>query len=44
MESMKMETELTAAKPGTVVGIHVGEGQVVGQGDALLDIDPDGEN
>ena len=40
MESMKMETELTAAVSGTVAAVHVTEGQVVGQGDALLDIQP----
>jgi len=40
MESMKMETELTAAVDGTVATIHVTAGQVVGQGDALVDINP----
>jgi biotin carboxyl carrier protein len=40
MESMKMETELTAAVDGTVAAVHVGDGQVVGQGDALVDIAP----
>ena len=40
MESMKMETELAAAVSGTVDQIHVTSGQVVGQGDALIDIEP----
>ena len=38
---MKMETELTAAVAGTVAAIHVKDGQLVGQGDALVDIAPD---
>lgn len=38
IESMKMETELAAAVDGTVSAVHVTEGQVVGQGEALLDI------
>lgn len=38
MESMKMETELTAAMAGSVAEVHVQDGQLVGQGDALLDI------
>ena len=38
MESMKMETELTAGVAGTVERIHVIEGQQVGQGDPLVDI------
>ncbi len=41
MESMKMETELSAAVDGTVATVHVTGGQVVGQGDALLDIEVD---
>jgi biotin carboxyl carrier protein len=40
LESMKMETELTAAVGGTVAVIHVRDGQLVGQGDALVDITP----
>ena len=40
MESMKMETELAAAVNGTVAAVHVSDGQVVGQGDALVDITP----
>jgi len=37
MESMKMETELTAAVDGRVGRIHVTDGQLVGQGEALVD-------
>ncbi len=40
MESMKMETELSAAVAGTVATIHVTDGQVVDQGDALVDVTP----
>ncbi len=40
IESMKMETELAAAVTGTVGRVHVTAGQVVGQGDALVDIEP----
>ncbi len=40
MESMKMETELTAAIGGTVSAVHVVAGQVVGQGAALVDVEP----
>ncbi len=40
MESMKMETEIVATVAGTVATVHVAAGQVVGQGDALVDIDP----
>ena len=43
LESMKMETELAAAVSGTVAAIHVQDGQLVGQGDALVDIAPDDE-
>lgn len=44
LESMKMETERTAAVAGTVARIHVAAGQVVAQGDPLLDVEPeDGE-
>ncbi len=41
MESMKMETELTAAVTGTVSGVEVSAGQVVGQGDLLVEIAAD---
>ena len=41
MESMKMETELTAPVAGTIAEVHVQDGQLVGQGDALVDITPD---
>lgn len=40
MESMKMETELTAAVAGTIVAVHVEADQVVGQGAALVDVEP----
>jgi biotin carboxyl carrier protein len=40
IESMKMETELAAAVAGTVAAVHVRDGQVVGQGEALVDIQP----
>jgi len=43
LESMKMETERTAAVAGTVAAVHVEPGQVVAQGDALLDIEPGAE-
>ena len=38
LESMKMETELTAAVDGTVSAVHVADGQLVGQGEALVEI------
>ncbi len=38
LESMKMETELAAAVDGTVAAVHVQDGQLVGQGDVLVDI------
>jgi len=41
MESMKMETELTAGVAGTVGRIHVAEGQQVGQGESLVDLAPE---
>ena len=46
LESMKMETELTAPAAGTVAAVHVQDGQLVGQGDALVDItvDPEGDD
>jgi len=40
MESMKMETELVASVSGIVAAVHVADGQVVGQGEALVDITP----
>ncbi|PID78509.1 hypothetical protein CSA17_01315 [bacterium DOLJORAL78_65_58] len=40
MESMKMETELTAAVAGVVETVHVADGQVVAQGEALVTITP----
>ncbi len=40
MESMKMETELVASISGIVAAVHVADGQVVGQGAALVDITP----
>jgi biotin carboxyl carrier protein len=40
---MKMETELLAAVAGVVARVHVTDGQVVAQGDPLLDIDPGDE-
>lgn len=39
MESMKMETELVAGVTGSVQKVHVDDGQVVGQGDSLVDIE-----
>ncbi|MFN2370252.1 MAG: acetyl-CoA carboxylase biotin carboxyl carrier protein subunit [Candidatus Krumholzibacteriia bacterium] len=41
LESMKMETELAAAVAGTVARVHVADGQVVAQGDPLVDVAPD---
>ncbi len=40
MESMKMETDLTAAVAGLVAKVHVENDQIVGQGDPLVDIAP----
>lgn len=40
MESMKMETELTAACAGIVDRVAVAEGQIVAQGDLLVAISP----
>lgn len=40
MESMKMESELTAAISGTIVTIHVADGQIVSQGENLVSIEP----
>ncbi len=44
VESMKMETELAARVAGTVSSVEVEAGQVVGQGDTLIIIEPDGED
>jgi biotin carboxyl carrier protein len=44
LESMKMETELTSAVCGRVEAVHVKDGQLVGQGDALVDIVGDAED
>lgn len=41
LESMKMETELAAPVDGLVGAVHVQDGQLVGQGDALIEIEPD---
>ncbi|MCP4292551.1 MAG: biotin/lipoyl-binding protein [bacterium] len=38
MESMKMETEITASMCGEIAGVHVQDGQVVAQGDLLVSI------
>ena len=38
MESMKMETELTAGTDAVVQAVHVTAGQVVAQGEALVDL------
>ncbi len=38
MESMKMETELTAATSGEVQTVQVQDGQIVAQGDTLVTI------
>ncbi len=38
MESMKMETELTAAMDGIIETVHVEQGQIVAQGDTLVTI------
>ena len=40
LESMKMETELTAAAAGTVARVHVSPGQVVAQDEPLVDVEP----
>ncbi|PJA73951.1 hypothetical protein CO151_11245 [bacterium CG_4_9_14_3_um_filter_65_15] len=44
MESMKMETELSAAVSGRVAQVAVEAGQVVGQGDLLVEIEVAGED
>ncbi|KHD46284.1 acetyl-CoA carboxylase biotin carboxyl carrier protein subunit [Streptococcus hongkongensis] len=38
LEAMKMENEIVASKAGTVVAIHVTQGQVVNAGDGLITI------
>ena len=40
MESMKMETEIAAPVAGAVATIHVENGQTVGMGDPLVDLEP----
>ncbi|MFT5234110.1 MAG: biotin carboxyl carrier protein [Candidatus Krumholzibacteriia bacterium] len=40
LESMKMETEISATCDGEVAVIHVEAGQLVGQGDPLVDLIP----
>ncbi len=40
MESMKMETELSASVAGVIAAVHVSDGQVVAQGESLVDITP----
>ena len=40
LESMKMETELTASVDGTITAVHVAAGETVGQDAALVDIAP----
>ncbi len=40
LESMKMETEITATCDGVVAAIHVTGGQLIAQGDRLLDLTP----
>lgn len=44
MESMKMETELSAPVSGRVAQVAVEAGQVVGQGDLLVEIEVAGED
>ena len=36
---MKMETEVVAPRAGTVTALHVAEGDAVGVGEALFDLD-----
>lgn len=43
LESMKMETELASAVDGVVDAVHVQDGQLVGQGDSLVDIAAEAE-
>jgi biotin carboxyl carrier protein len=38
LEAMKMENEIVAGKSGTVVGIHVNQGEMVNPGDPLITI------
>lgn len=38
LEAMKMENEIRATRSGSVVGLHVRQGQTVGMGDVLVEI------
>ncbi len=38
LESMKMETEMTATVDGAVAAVHVADGQLVAQGDPLVEV------
>jgi len=38
LESMKMEIPVLAEAPGTVTALHVGEGDVVQEGDVIAEI------
>ncbi|MEP2450034.1 MAG: acetyl-CoA carboxylase biotin carboxyl carrier protein subunit, partial [Nitratireductor sp.] len=40
IEAMKMETALAATVAGTVRAVHRGEGEQVGAGDLLIELDP----
>lgn len=40
LESMKMEIPVLAECDGTVVAVHVAEGDSVGAGDPLFDVEP----
>ncbi len=39
MESMKMEIQVTAPIGGTVKEIHIGEGDVVQEGDTIITLE-----
>jgi len=41
LESMKMEIPVLAEAGGTIVAVHVAEGEMVSPGQAIADIDPD---
>lgn len=43
LEAMKMETEIVAARDGTVARIRCEEGQILGPGDPLLDLRHDAD-
>lgn len=43
IESMKMETEVTAPMAGTIAAVHVTDGQTVGMNESMVDITPAGE-